>query len=231
MNGTPIPYSMSSDNLILLLFVTSLLGCAYIFMHNGRSIAERIKSMYYYSGQITPYNNRTEITLVGNILLYAQSILHSAIIVMGYLQNNGNLLCGFNSNIIFATLILIFTLILPAKYLIYGAINLILFGKHETEEWKNSYFFTIQITSFLLLPLAAASILLPRTPAVIYWIYMALVCIIYFAMLSFRCFNIIFTESKFFLDIFLYLCAIEFLPMAIIWQIITQTNLLLIIKI
>lgn len=230
MTGAPIPYSLGTDNLVLLLFVLSLLGGAYVSVFYGSSITERIKNMFYYSGQAIPYNTRTDIGGLGNVILYAMVIFYSSITTMGYLKQMGRLHDTTSAHIQLLTLSVIFLLYLPLKRFMYDIVNKILFTKEQAKEWRESYFFTIQLTGFMLLPIAAALILLPHTPHIIYYIYMAIVGIIYLSMLFTRCFNIIFKDNCFFLDIFLYLCAIELAPLALIWRTIDVTNLYKIIN-
>ena len=229
MTGEPIPYSIGSDNIILSLFVLSLLMMAYTLMRDGGSIVERIKSMFYYKGQSIPFNTRAGISKTGSFTLYASAVLYASIITFGHLQRGapdeekGNL-------VVFVVVILLFLLFLAAKFLIYEFINRVLFSEKQADEWTLSYFFTIKLSGILLLPLAATLILLPAVFNTFVWAYLAIVGVMYFIVLSLRCFNIIFYKSFYFLDIFLYLCAIELLPLFPLWQVLQQTNQFLMIK-
>lgn len=230
MRGEQIPYSIGNDNLMLSLFILSILGCAYVTAFNGTNIAERIKNMFYYSGQNNPYNTRTNIGNISSGILYALTILYSSIIGIGFLEQSGRLSDKGEPHIFFAYIITLFTLYLPAKRIMYDCVNKTLFTTHQAKEWNDSYFFTIQLTGFLLLPLAAVLILVPALPSVILYGYLIFVGITYLVMLFTRCFSIIFKEKCYFLDIFLYLCAIELAPIGLIWRAIDDTNLLKIIK-
>lgn len=230
MSGTPIPYSIGQDNLILSLFIASLLGGAYVLLRDGASIVERLKKMFYYKGQAVPYNSRAGISTAGNNILYLLLILYSTIIIFGYLQQSGKLQSIESSYIPFAVFAAISTLFVTAKGVIYEFINNVLFSREQAREWRESYFFTLQLLSFALLPLVATVILVPSLNNIIFNAYIIIIGIIYLIMLFIRCFNIIFNEKSYFLDIFLYLCAIELLPLCLMWQVIHQTYLFLIIK-
>lgn len=230
MSGTPIPYSIGQDNLILSLFIASLLGGAYVLLRDGASIVERLKKMFYYKGQAVPYNSRAGISTAGNNILYLLLILYSTIIIFGYLQQSGKLQSIESSYIPFAVFAAISTLFVAAKGVIYEFINDVLFSREQAREWRESYFFTLQLLSFALLPLVATVILVPSLNNIIFNAYIIIIGIIYLIMLFIRCFNIIFNEKSYFLDIFLYLCAIELLPLCLMWQVIHQTYLFLIIK-
>lgn len=230
MSGTPIPYSIGQDNLILSLFIASLLGGAYVLLRDGASIVERLKKMFYYKGQAVPYNSRAGISTAGNNILYLLLILYSTIIIFGYLQQSGKLQSIESSYIPFAVFAAISTLFVAAKGVIYEFINNVLFSQEQAREWRESYFFTLQLLSFALLPLVATVILVPSLNNIIFNAYIIIIGIIYLIMLFIRCFNIIFNEKSYFLDIFLYLCAIELLPLCLMWQVIHQTYLFLIIN-
>lgn len=230
MSGTPIPYSIGCDNLILSLFVASLLGCAYVLLRDGASIAERLKKMFYYKGQAMPYNSRAGISSTGNCFLYLLLILYTTIIIFGYLQQIGKLQALEKSFIAFTAFAAISALFIAIKGIIYEIINNVLFSREQAREWRESYFFTLQLLSFALLPLVTAVILVPTLNNIIFNGYLLFIGAIYLTMLFIRCFNIIFNEKSYFLDIFLYLCAIELLPLVFMWQTIHQTYLFLIIK-
>lgn len=229
MTGEPVPYSIYNDNTILVLYVLSLLMGAYTLMRDGGSILERIKFMLYYSGQSTPYNTRAGISKTGSFTLYTNTILYSTIITFVYMQralsneDRGNL-------IMFAAIVLLYIIFLAIKFIVYETVNRTLFSAKQAHEWSLSYFFTIKTASILLMPLVSALILLPTLSDTFVKIYLAIVGIMFFIVLSLRCFNIIFSKSFYFLDIFLYLCGIELLPLIPLWQVMQRTNLFLMIK-
>lgn len=230
MTGESIPYCISNDNYILLLFILSLIGCTYVSAFNANNIVEKIKNMFYYTGENIPYNTRANIGPVGNTILYTQFILYSAIIGMWYMTQSGKLRDAGEPYIVFTILFLLFLLYLPIKGIIYAIVNRILFSPQQAKEWHDSYFFTIQLTGIILLPLATMLIILPSVCSIVFYCYLTFVAIIYIIMLFIRCHNIIFKENCYYIDIFLYLCAIEFAPIGLVWRIINETNLFKLIK-
>lgn len=230
MTGAPIPYHIGNDNLFLLLFIMNILGMSYLFLTCGNNLLERTKSLFYYKKQSNPYGNRINIGLVGNIFLYAQDIFCFVIITFGYLQYNGENNFGQKSHIAIAAFATLLTAFLLAKWAIYEIVNTILFTRKQAREWRLSYFFTTQLTGFILFPLATAIIFWPTIPEYIYWGYLIFVAILYLYMLFIRCFNIVFAEKCNYFDIFLYLCAIELLPLGLLCKAILVTNSFLTIK-
>lgn len=230
MTGVPVPYSTSNDSLMLLLLVLGIVGACYALASNGSSIAERIKNMYFYTGQTNPYNNRTDISRFGSIVLYSMVVICSVIISVRCMQYSGNFDLDRDDYTVPVTLAGLFILYLFVKRAMYDIVNLTLYTKKQAEEWRLSYFFTIQLMGFVLLPLAAVIVLYPSLSDIFIVVYMVSAIIIYLVMLIIRCINIVFCEKCYFFDIFLYLCAIELQPIALMWYAIHGTNLFNLIK-
>lgn len=231
MTSQPIPYSICNDSVMLSMLVMNILGCLYALAENRYSIGERIKNMYLYANKVTAYNNRTDITPFGNIVLYAQVIFCCSVIAIGHINNTHCFDNRYQAYIIFALLAIAFILFFLAKRAVYDIVNHTLFGKEQAEQWRESYFFTIKITGFLLLPIATLIIIYPDISDIITVSYLLFTVIIFAVMLIIRGFNIIFNKKHYFFDIFLYLCAIELLPLCLTWYAMSKTNLVEIIKI
>lgn len=231
MTGTPIPYSFGSDNLLLALFLMNLLGISYVFILNGESIFQRIKSLFYYSRNSKPYNNQTHINRFCNIILYSQVILFCSVLAFAQLKYNHNIAETNKSYILWGVYILFFTLCIFAKRLIYDIVNTILFTTQQKREWRISYFFTMQLSGFLLFPLILAIIIVPHVPHSFYSIYITATALICLLMLISRCKKLIFMQKNGFLDIILYLCTLEILPIAVLVKAINELNEFLTINI
>ena len=149
-----IPYNLLNDNAIMSLFVLNLVGMAYVFLMNGSSIVERAKSMFYHGKQSNPYNDRTHITKLCNLLLYLQTTFYCSIIAFGGIQYTTAFARGTTPHILLAALCLLVAAALLVKRVLYHICNITLFSAAAAREWNESYFFTIKLTGFILLPLA-----------------------------------------------------------------------------
>ncbi len=231
MTGAPAPYSMVNDNTMMLLFILNIVGISYVFLMNGASIIERIKCIFYYESKSTPFNDRTHITWICNLLLYAQTIFYSVIVAIGYLQESKGLVLGNNAIPACATFAALFTGVLLLKKASYAIVNNIMFTKAIAQEWDNLYFFTIKLTGFALAPAVTAILFIPGLSFIYVEIYLTIVLIAYLYTVFRGLINIIFAKKSNCLDIFLYLCALEFLPIAMVWKSVLQLNEFITIKI
>ena len=231
MTSAPAPYSMATDNLIMLLFILNIIGISYVILMNGASIFERIKGLLYYQHNSTPFNDRTHITKICNALMYAQTIFYLAIITMAEMDGReGVAIEGMPITYlaIYSASFLAFFII---KRIMYDTINIILYSKKEMLEWRDLYFFTIKLLGFALAPAVIFILFIDSIPLNFVNIYIVLTGILYSATIISGAIKIIFTKKRNYLEIFLYLCALEFLPMAMVWKSLLQVSGLITIKI
>ncbi len=231
MTGATIPYNPLNDNILLSLLMLDILGIAYTLLSCGSSIVECTKKMFYYKKYSNPYKQRTHINGFCNIILLLHVILCMCILTYKYTK-------GFHRNLsenysigVTGAYAALFTLYMIIKLIMYEIINHTLFSAQQAKEWRLSYFFTIKLCGLLVTPAAITIILIHDIPALFYWIYIGIILLIYLIMLFIGCINIIFTEKRYYLDIFLYLCAIELMPLAFLWHAIDETSNFLTIKI
>ena len=231
MTDTLAPYCMTNDNIIMLMLIINMIGISYVFLMNGQGILERIKCIFYYENKSTPFNDRTHITRICNIFLYIQVVLYASIITISCLQKEGEITPNDNILPIFGLFILFYTAILLVKRIIYDTVNKIIFTKQVAQEWKDLYFFTIKLIGFMLIPIVMAILFIPSISFTFVKIYLLLTLLIHSYTLLSSLKKIIFIQNRNYLDIFLYLCALEFLPTAVVWKSVLQLNEFITIKI
>ena len=224
------PYSMTNDNAIMMIFILNIIGISYVFLMNGAGIMERLKCMFYYESKNTPFNNRTHINRICNLLLYAQTLFYFTIIASKFIIEDGGYTVKETILPLTGTLAVIFVLAMLFKLISYDAVNAILFERKRITEWRNFYFFTIKLLGFAFTPAVIAILFVPGISFNIVKIYLLLVLIVYVYTIFTGLFKIIFAQKRIFLDIFLYLCALEFLPMGIVWKLLLQVSGFLTIK-
>jgi hypothetical protein len=110
------------------------------------------------------------------------------------------------------------------KRAVYAAINNILFSKKQETEWKELYLFTIRVSGCLLFPMVAAQLVIPHIRQGIFTAYLAVVGFLCLLMLIKGCKRIIFPQNRGYLDIILYLCTLEILPIFVIFKATEKLN-------
>ena len=231
MTNAPVPYNMTNDNTIMLLFILNIIGISYVILMNGTSIIERAKALFYYQRSSTPFNDRTHITKICNALMHAQTILYLTIITIAELQKSTILKLAENAIIYTVGFALFYLAVILAKRGIYDLVNNILFTKKESQEWTNTYFFTMKLLGFALTPATISLLFIPEINIKSVNFYLLLTLIAYICTIITGLLRIIFTKNRNYLEIFLYLCALEFLPIAMAWKSVLQLSEFITIKI
>ena len=231
MTSTPVPYNITNDNVIMLLFILNIIGQAYVLLVNGASIIERLKATFYYERSSAPFNDRTHITRICNGLMYAQTTFYLTIITLAILQRSGTPIVAGNALIYAGSIALLFITVLPVKKLVCDLVNNILYTKKEAYEFSEKYLFTIKLLGFALAPPAIALLFVPGINTYYVHFYLILTAIAYIYAITNGLFRIIFTKKGNYLEIFLYLCALEFLPIAMVWKSVLQLSEFITIKI
>ena len=230
MTQATAPYCMTNDNAIMMMFVMNIIGISYVFLMNGAGIIERLKCIFYYESKSTPFNNRTHITRICNILLYIQTLFYSTIIASKFILETELFHCETSILPLTGTFAILFILVLLFKLISYDAVNAILFDRQKIGEWREFYFFTIKLLGFAFTPAVIAILFVPEISFVFVKIYLLILLLAYVYTVINGLNKIIFAKRHNYLDIFLYLCALEFLPMGIVWKSILQVSEFLIIK-
>ena len=231
MMDTLAPYCMTNDNTILLLLIFNLVGISYVLLMNGANILERTKCIFYYENKSTPYNDRTHITKICNLLMDFQTIFYATVIITGITDEHCFNIIKENSIPVLGTLAAIIAAFLLIKRGLHSIVNNILFSRSIDEEWNSFYFFATKLWGFTLTPAALAILFLPAIPLKYVEFYSILTLAAYLFTIIRGAYKIIFAKKSIYVDIFLYLCTLEFLPMAMAWKTIQQLNDFVTIKI
>lgn len=231
MTNVPAPYSMTTDSVIMLLFILNIIGISYVILMNGSSIIERTKGLFYYQHRSMPFSDRTHITKICNALMYAQTIFYMAITAMAAIMERSETAIEKMPLIYLAAYSALFLLFFVLKRIMYDMTNSILYSQKEMHEWRNLYFFTIKLLGFALAPAVIAILFIPSLPFNYVNFYIILTAGAFIYTIIGGAIKIIFTKKRNYLEIFLYLCALEFLPMAMVWKSLLQLSELITIKI
>lgn len=218
MTDTLAPYNMTNDNGILLLLILNLVSISYVILMNGVNIFERTKCIFYYENKTLPYNDRTHITKICNLMMDFQFVFYATILSTAILGRHFHNITNENAIIMIFTLAALLTAFILVKRGIHYTVNSILFSNSIAGEWDSFYSFTIKLWGFLLTPAVLTILFIPQIPLRFVEIYSILTLVAYLYTIINGLNKIIFAKKCIYVDIFLYLCALEFLPCAIVWK-------------
>ncbi|MBQ6063882.1 MAG: DUF4271 domain-containing protein [Prevotella sp.] len=221
--GEPIPYSIANDNLITSL----LLGCFIIAMftmaRTRAFITRQIKSFYYISHEQANQLTETSGEVWFLLFMGLQTCLLFAIIYINYVRER----MGDTFIIEQYQMVGMFTFIVATYFLIrsilYWLTGWVFFSKKKNVQWQRSSLFLISAEGMLLFPIVILLTYFNITMKSV-MIY-AFFIVIFIKILSFYKLYVIFFKRKgIFLQIFLYFCALEIVPLFVIGGLLLIIN-------
>lgn len=225
--GDPVPYALKNDNTISLLMILSFILSVLSISRSRRFIVRQAKGLIF-----SPVNERSfESETSSEIWFQAFMVLLTSMLI-AILQY------FYTQNYIGTTFILPSQYHLIAVYfgmalgyfivrgLIYAAVNPVFFSRRKSLQWLKSLLFITSVEGALLFPVVLLQTyfdLSMKTVSIYVVIVFSLVKILTF----YKCYIIFFRQIGFFLQIILYFCALELVPIVAFWGalVITGNNL------
>lgn len=209
--GTPLPYSIRGDNALTVL----LLACggllAVILAKSGVSLSQHAKSFFHSS------RAGSEVTQNINFMAYGFFLLIDCLLlaIMAYVYATEKMECRFSIQPQVLVMLCFFALFLVyfvMKGVVYSFVNSVFFVGKKNQQWNASTFLLIAIETILLFPLVLLLVYfdLSVEKALLGFIFVLFLN----KMLAFyKGWSIFFNQKGRSLQIFLYFCALEIVPL------------------
>ena len=229
VSGILAPYAVSNDNTVAAL----LLGCfvmAMVAFSLSRNFLERqIKGFFRISrSKESLAETDSEVRFLS--ILLAQTSLLGSILYYFFARNNGSGRLESESQIAaIGCFFGIFVAYFLFKYLVYGFVNWVFFDRKNNVQWKRSQLFLSSLEGVLLFPVVLLLVYfsLSLNAALIY----TLIVMLIIKMLAFyKGYTIFFKRIGASLQIILYFCALELMPLMVLWGVLFITDNYLIIN-
>ena len=216
MAGDPIPYSYANDHLVTSLLIIGFLLIAFTFSRMSNFIVGQAKnfirpsknslSLSETSGEIYMQIILTGLTCIVYALLYY--LYATEFLASTYVTSSEYALLG-----IFLGVFVVFYLL---RFGLYTMVNNLFFDSDRNKKFLTSLLYISSLEGLLLYPALAllAFMHLPAQHAI--W-YCIIVLILVKIMTFYKCFTIFFKQNDLFLQIFLYFCALEMVPLMTLW--------------
>jgi hypothetical protein len=212
-------YKESKDWIIILLlfvlFIISWLRLAYF-----KSLHQILKSAYNFQFSQKYYRERNTISVRVSLILNVISILNLSLFMYFAFNYLNIFLFEFKGVIYYLMLCVILSLIYIGKYLIYKGLGWLLLFQKYFSEYLYNFFIYQKILGVLILPFIIG---IPFMPVVFLpgLINISLILILFFLIIrTLRGIILSFKLKVSILYIFLYLCALEILPILIFLKLI-----------
>ena len=224
--GDPIPYTIAGDNLItgllLLCIIITLTAIRYSYQYFFR----QAKRFFYVVHENTSEISETRGEFYMQLFLVGQASLLFSMMFMLLTREKDNYTFTVEYYEMIGIYALIFLGYFFLKFILYQIVDLTFFDGKKNKQWKHSFLLLISLESILLIPLVlfAAFFNLTVHTGIIYTF--SLLVLIKLLTL-YKTFIIFFKQTSVFLQIILYFCALEIVPLSLLWSGLELTNSLL----
>jgi hypothetical protein len=225
--GDPVPYSVHNDNIITSLLLACFIFAVIAFANARRFIIRQAKDFIY-----LPHEGTTEFTETSNefrfqlTLVLITSLLIALLFYFYTLRYIGETFVLRSQY----TLITIFMGITVAYFLLktglYSVVNHVFFDGKRNQQWIKALLFIISVEGVLVFPAVVFGAYFELdTESVMYYVIFAV--IIVKMMTIYKCYIIFFRRNVVHLQIILYFCTLEMIPLLVYWDVlvITANNL------
>lgn len=212
VSGDPIPYTVAGDNWVSCVLILCFVLGSLAISRSRHMIVQQAKRFFSPNTQDRPAPNETTeefryqvfFVVVTCLMLGIGYFLHSQAQTTATYILPEYWVVGICVAVVMGYFLL--------KFLLFAMVNAVFFPLKENEQWLKSYLFLVGLEGTLLFPviLLVAYFSLPSDIAGI----CTAVILIFIKILSiYKCKTIFFKKGGAFLQIFLYFCALEVIPL------------------
>lgn len=217
--GDPVPYTVAGDNLITGLLLLCFVFASIAFSRSREFIYRQLKNFFYAPRTGTTTISETSSEIRYQFFFVLQTCLLFSIGYFFYNQRTSDtfILEQYQIIGIFTAVFASYFLLKPLLYILPG---MVFFGRRQNDQWSKTYLFLISSEGVLLFPvimlLSYFGFSMEGT------IFYTLFVVILVKILSFyKCYTIFFKRNGGFLQLFLYFCALEMMPLGALWGVLT----------
>ena len=221
--GDPVPYTVHADNLVTGLLLFSFVMIVIAFSSVKDFLLRQIKSFFYFSHDAASEMSETAVELRFQFFLVVLASLLISLLfyfyTLYYIGETYILRSPYYLILIYWGIMMVYYLL---KAMLYTIVNWVLFDGKRNKQWIKSLLFIIALEGLMSIP---AVIMGPYFDMPIHKveIYFAIMLILAKLMTFYKCFIIFFRQNVVGLQIILYLCALEIVPLLALWGVLDIT--------
>ena len=219
MAGDPVPYNISNDNIIssflLGCFILSLLA----FAISKNFVVQQIKDFFHIPRR-EDIKTPTSGEVLALLFFALQNCLMLAMAYFFYVKTYVADTFIFAEEYLFIGLIFLILFVYTfLKYPLYTLVNYTFFNGKNNGQWTHTMLILSAIEGALLFPAILFQSYFDSSPQ--YIIFYAVFVLVLVKILTFyKCYVIFFRKNGLFLQIILYFCTLEIIPLLALWGIL-----------
>lgn len=221
--GDPVPYTIAGDSLVTSVLLFCFVIATITIAQAGHFLERQLKNFFRTQREGTTVITETSNEMRFQLFLVAQTCMLLALILFIYSHD----FARESFAIAHYQMLGLFTAINMAyfvvKFLLYSIVDWVFFDRKKNIQWMKSFLFIISTEGILLFPIVLlfAFFHISVSSAVIYTLFVVLAA----KILSFyKTYIIFFAKETAILQSFLYFCALELMPLGMLYGIMTAAS-------
>ena len=221
--GDPVPYTVHADNLMTGLLLLCFIMIVVAFSSVKDFLLHQFKSFFYFSRDVSSEISETAVEFRFQFfLVMLASLLISLLFyfyTLYYIGETYILRSPYYLILIYWGIIMGYYLL---KAMLYTIVNLVLFDSKRNKQWMRSFLFISSVEGILMFPIMMINGYFDISVASAS-VYVLVVLTIIKILTFYKCFIIFFSRNVVKLQIILYFCALEIVPLLFVWSILNAT--------
>ncbi len=211
--GDPIPYTVRGDDTITLILLVFFV-MAVIAYSNIRGFFTRQAKSFFYMQHDAPTSTTETLSEVRfqGFIVFLTSLLFSTLYYFYSLHYNGDAYILSSQYYLILIFLAVFLVYFFIKMVLYAVVNRVFFDSKRNEQWIKALLFVVALECLMSIP---AIIMGPYFDMSIekVEIYFSIVLFLVKMLTFYKCYIIFFRQNVVRLQIFLYLCTLEIVPL------------------
>ena len=216
MSGDPVPYSYANDNLVTSLLIIGFLLIAFAFSRMSNFIVGQAKNFIHPSQNRLTLSETSSEIYMQIVLTFLACIVYALLYYLYATEYLATTYVTASEYVLLGIFLAVFVGYFLMRFGLYTMVNNLFFDSSRNKKFLTSLLYLSSIEGLLLYPALAllAFMHLPAQNAI--W-YCLTVVILVKILTFYKSFTIFFKQNDLFLQIFLYFCALEMVPLMTLW--------------
>lgn len=226
-----IPYSLRNDDVIAAILLVCLLLSVFILARYRKLLEQLGQNFILHKSRSSLFISVTSVDMRFMFLLVLQSCLMTGICLLAYFKDlTPELIQHVSPHVLLTLYCGICVVYFILKWVTYLFVGWVFFDKTTVRLWVESYFTIIYFVGFALFPLTLFSVYL-NFNANLLFVSGIVILIVVKILIFYKSIKFFFGQASSLVALILYLCALEIIPIFMVFKGIILANNLLLIKI
>lgn len=230
ISGIPIPPSARTNDGVAAILLFCFFLSAFVLARTKRFLIQQFRNFISHRQRVSIFGTSTIVDVRYPILLILQTCILTGFGLFMLTSNLEPVLVDqYSPWMLIGIYILVFMIYLMIKWSIYSFLGWVFYDKNTTNSWLESYSTLIYFLGFILFPLVLLFVYFDPSPSMMITIGLILV-IMTKIMMFYKWIKLFFNNMHGLLLLFLYFCALEIIPLFMLYEGAIRANNLLLIK-